>query len=193
MSEPYLEMVLAVGLGNEIGRAGDLPWKANPHDMQRFREVTQGRVLVMGWRTHQSIGRVLPGRPNVVVASTYRRVLAGGIHATSFDDALRIAGMTGRPVSVIGGVRLFEAAAAHPGLARVYLTRVRARFPSADVVLPTLTLAGFRVAEDRHVSGEPSLTFYAIGRGPDPHDRVTIAPVEHATESLNVAHAGAVS
>lgn len=192
MNEPlHLEMVLAAGLGNEIGRGNDLPWKTSPHDMQRVREVTAGRVLVMGWRTHQSVGRILPGRPNVVVTSTPRRILAGGIHATTFTDALRIASMTDLPVSVLGGVRLFAEAARHPSLARVYLTRVRARFPAADVVLPTLTLDGFRVAESLFISGEPSLMFYTIGRGPDPGDRVTIAPVDPFAESLHVTHANA--
>ena len=49
-----------------IGRDGGLPWRL-PADMARFRALTMGKPIVMGRRTHESIGRALDGRRNIVV------------------------------------------------------------------------------------------------------------------------------
>lgn len=49
-----------------IGRDGSLPWHL-PEDLKRFKALTSGEVVVMGRRTFESIGRLLPDRLNVVM------------------------------------------------------------------------------------------------------------------------------
>ncbi len=49
-----------------IGKDNQLPWHF-PHDLIRFKEHTQGCAVIMGRKTHESIGRVLPNRTNIVV------------------------------------------------------------------------------------------------------------------------------
>jgi dihydrofolate reductase len=64
-----IKMILAVDSGNAIGwKNGDLPWKI-PADMKRFKELTSGGTVVMGWSTYKSLGRIdgLPNRKNLVL------------------------------------------------------------------------------------------------------------------------------
>jgi dihydrofolate reductase len=53
--------------GGVIGSGNALPWDL-PEDMKRFRELTTGHPVIMGRKTHESIGHVLPNRTNIVVS-----------------------------------------------------------------------------------------------------------------------------
>ena len=60
-----------VALSNNyvIGVNNDLPWKLKK-DLQHFSSYTQNKVIVMGRKTFESIGRPLPNRKNIVISST---------------------------------------------------------------------------------------------------------------------------
>ena len=64
-----LSLIVAKGNKNEIGKKNKLLWKL-PEDMKHFKELTTGKTVIMGRKTHESIGRLLPNRMNVVVSST---------------------------------------------------------------------------------------------------------------------------
>lgn len=64
-----IRMIVAVDQGNAIGWAdGRLPWKL-PADMRRFKELTTGHTVVMGFNTFRSLNRPdgLPNRKNIVL------------------------------------------------------------------------------------------------------------------------------
>lgn len=66
-----VNLIVAVDKSNSIGWSnGDLPWKI-PVDMARFKALTMGNDIMMGWNTFKSLGRPegLPGRKNFVVTS----------------------------------------------------------------------------------------------------------------------------
>lgn len=53
-----------------IGKNGTLPWHI-PEDMKHFRDLTMGKVVIMGSRTYESLPvqfRPLPGRTNLVLS-----------------------------------------------------------------------------------------------------------------------------
>ena len=50
-----------------IGNNGDLPWRLSS-DLKHFKSITMGKPIIMGRKTHESIGRPLPGRENVVIS-----------------------------------------------------------------------------------------------------------------------------
>ena len=121
-----------------IGRGGDLPWRL-PADMARFRTLTMGKPIVMGRRTHESIGRPLDGRLNIVVTrrSGYR---APGCTVTPSLEAAFEAAASAEPgtgaIAVIGGASIYAATLADA--VRIHLTLVHAsidgdvRFPVID-------------------------------------------------------------
>lgn len=64
-----IEMIYATAANHIIGCEGQLPWGYIKSDMDWFKEKTNGKVIVMGRRTWESIGKKLPNRINVVLSS----------------------------------------------------------------------------------------------------------------------------
>lgn len=82
-------MVVAIGRGGLIGRGNALPWSFS-EDHRHFRRVTMGHPIIMGRRTHESIGMVLPGRRNIVVSAAPQQVET----CPSLGDAIAMARLT---------------------------------------------------------------------------------------------------
>ena len=61
-----LKAIAAMSLNRVIGRANTIPWHL-PEDFKWFKKMTTGRVIVMGRKTFESIGKPLPNRTNAVV------------------------------------------------------------------------------------------------------------------------------
>lgn len=60
-----LSIVVAKGKNNIIGNENKLIWSL-PADMKRFKELTTGHVIIMGRKTFESLGKVLPNRKHIV-------------------------------------------------------------------------------------------------------------------------------
>ena len=61
--------LVALSNNNVIGGNNDLPWRLKK-DLQHFSAYTQNKVIVMGRKTFESIGRPLPNRKNIVISTT---------------------------------------------------------------------------------------------------------------------------
>jgi len=60
-------IIAAIGNNNELGKKGDLIWDI-PGDLSRFKKITSGHPVIMGYKTFQSMHkRPLPGRTNIVM------------------------------------------------------------------------------------------------------------------------------
>ncbi len=84
---PFVSIVVAVSQNGVIGRDGDLPWRLSS-DLKRFKQLTLGKPVIMGRKTYDSIGRPLPGRPNIVITRNGAFSPPGVIVAASLDEAL---------------------------------------------------------------------------------------------------------
>lgn len=62
----YVSMIAAIGKNGEIGCDNKLLWSIK-EDMKWFRQKTDKKVIVMGRKTYESIGKPLKGRINVVL------------------------------------------------------------------------------------------------------------------------------
>ena len=60
-----LSIIVAKAKNNIIGKENKLVWSL-PADMKRFRELTTGHVIIMGRKTFESLGKILPNRKHVV-------------------------------------------------------------------------------------------------------------------------------
>ena len=61
-----LSLIVAVSRNNVIGKDNGLIWHI-PDDLKRFKELTTGKTIIMGRKTFDSLGRVLPNRKHVVI------------------------------------------------------------------------------------------------------------------------------
>ncbi|RVL09714.1 diacylglycerol kinase, partial [Sinorhizobium meliloti] len=89
-TRPKIVFVVAVAANGIIGREGDLPWRLST-DLKRFKALTIGKPVVMGRKTWASLGRPLPGRPNIVISRNPDFEAPGAEVAPSLETALTIA------------------------------------------------------------------------------------------------------
>lgn len=61
-----LSIIVAIGNSNVIGKDNKLIWHL-PNDLKRFKELTTGKTIIMGRKTFESLGRVLPKRKHIVL------------------------------------------------------------------------------------------------------------------------------
>lgn len=60
-----LSIIVAKAKNNIIGKDNKLLWSL-PADLKRFKELTTDHTIIMGRKTFESLGRVLPNRKHVV-------------------------------------------------------------------------------------------------------------------------------
>lgn len=130
-----ISLVVAAATNNGIGKDGTLPWRL-PNDMKFFKNVTWGMPVLMGRKTFESLGKVLPGRKNIVVTRQPNWSFPGTVAVRSIDDGLFVAQETdAKEVMVIGGGEIYKSV--FEKSRRIYLTRVDAT-PEADTFFPVL-------------------------------------------------------
>ncbi|MCY4283744.1 MAG: dihydrofolate reductase [Thiotrichales bacterium] len=154
MSLPFITIVVAMAENRVIGRDGGLPWHL-PADMARFRTLTMGKPVVMGRRTHESIGRALDGRHNIVVTRRPDYGAPGCTVTSSLGaalDAVLEPTSGAAEVMVIGGASIYEQAL--PITDRIHLTVVHASI-DGDARFPVLESGAWReVAREERSADE---------------------------------------
>lgn len=61
-----LSIVVAKAKNNIIGKDNQIVWNL-PEDRKRFKELTEGHILIMGRKTFEALGKVLPNRKHIVM------------------------------------------------------------------------------------------------------------------------------
>jgi dihydrofolate reductase len=118
-----ISIIAAMAENRTIGKGNKLPWHL-PADLKRFRALTLGHPLIMGRKTHESMGRPLPGRKNIVITrqKDYRAEGCVVVH----DLPSAFAACEGADEAfVLGGEKLFQDII--PIADRIYLTIVKAK------------------------------------------------------------------
>ncbi|HMM93764.1 dihydrofolate reductase [Phycicoccus sp.] len=128
-----VSLIAAVARNGVIGTGSAMPWHL-PADFAFFKRTTMGHPLVMGRRTFDSIGRVLPGRRTIVITRRPDWTHAGVEVAHSLVEALALAGPADE-VFVAGGGEVY--AEAMPYAHRLLVTEVD-REPEGDVHFPAI-------------------------------------------------------
>jgi dihydrofolate reductase len=159
---PGLGLIVAVGRGGAIGRAGGLPWHA-PEDLRHFRLTTTGHAVILGATTWHSINRALPDRQLIVITSRELTVPEGVLLASDPESALAVALAIDESPLVAGGSRVYEALL--PSVVRVHLTDIDTEVHEADAFFSPLDPHDW--TERRAWRGEDErLTFRILDRVP---------------------------
>ena len=78
--------VVALSNNNVIGKDNDLPWNLKT-DLKHFKDYTSNKIIVMGRKTFESIGKPLPNRINYIVSNTIGEI-AGAKVFNSTEGAI---------------------------------------------------------------------------------------------------------
>jgi dihydrofolate reductase len=81
--------VVAMSNNNVIGVDNNLPWNLKK-DLAHFKEYTSNKIIIMGRKTYESIGRPLPNRTNFIVSRTLNSV-AGAKVFKNLEDSIKAA------------------------------------------------------------------------------------------------------
>jgi dihydrofolate reductase len=162
-----VSIIVATDEQGGIGLSGALPWRL-PEDLRRFKALTMGSPIIMGRRTHDSIGRALPGRHNIVISRQAGLRIEACTVVDSLAAALAAAGAVAR-VFVIGGAEIYRLAL--PITETLHLTRVHATV-GADTFFPVLDSTDWlevaredHPADDRHAHAMSFLTLRRLPAG----------------------------
>lgn len=151
-----ISLIVAMDESGGIGFQGKLPWRLST-DLKRFKRLTMGHHIVMGRKTYESIGRVLPGRLMLIVTRNPSFRAEGSLVVHSLEEALQAA-ENGKEteIFIIGGGEVFSEAI---NLAdRIYLTRVHAELP-ADTYFPLFEPSLWHVTELQELDSDPDNEF----------------------------------
>lgn len=137
-------LVVARGRNHVIGVDNDLPWRLGS-DLRNFKAITLGKPVIMGRKTWDSIGRPLPGRPNLVITRDTDFQAQGASVWTSLPLAVEAAKAMAKTtqqdeICVIGGGQIY--AEALPCADRLYLTDVDAA-PDGTAFFPAFKEANW--------------------------------------------------
>lgn len=74
-----ISLIAAINQARTIGHQGGIPWNI-PSDLKHFKKITKGKNVIMGRKTHESIGRLLDDRRNYIVGRSLSAVSANEEH-----------------------------------------------------------------------------------------------------------------
>lgn len=101
-----ISLIVAVANNHVIGVNNTLPWHL-PEDLKRFRALTTGHHIIMGRKTYESLGRLLPGRTTVIVTRNKAYHVEGALIAGSLEEAIALCNGDSEAF-VIGGAELYK-------------------------------------------------------------------------------------
>jgi len=131
-----ISIIVALAPNDAIGFQQQLLWKIS-EDLQYFKRVTTGHVILMGRNTFESIGRPLPNRRSIVLSDIPFDPVPAGIEvASSLSEAISLA-LHPNPLEeifIIGGGEVYRQTL--PLANKLYITHVKAPVAQADTFFP---------------------------------------------------------
>lgn len=156
-----ISLIVARADNGVIGHQNKMPWHI-PAELKHFKSRTLGKPIIMGRKTFESLGRVLPGRPHVVISRSEQSLPDNCYGVTSLDQAIEqaLSLATDDEVVVIGGAEIYQQAL--PRVDRLYLTEVHLE-PEGDTFFPDLDSAVWQETERTDVpASDESAIAYSI-------------------------------
>lgn len=148
-----------MGKNREIGLHGKLLWHI-PEEMRHFVNLTKGRVIVMGRRTFESIGKALPRRVNMVLTRDKDFAAPDCVLCSSVNEVLAHVQELGHSeLMVIGGSQVYQLFL--PLAEIIHLSEVDFE-GSADCFFPSFDQLNFtctEVQEHPSIDGRPAWNY----------------------------------
>lgn len=149
-----ISIIVAMDEKRGIGKANSLPFHI-PEDSKRLRELTTGHPLVMGRKTFESLGRLLPNRTHIVVTRdpeslkdlSYQPHYIVSSVRKGIDVALRQAQGENEEIFIFGGGQIYKEALEQGLVDKMYLTIVEGDY-GADTFFPEYEQLGFHIVKE---------------------------------------------
>lgn len=193
MSDITISSIVAMAKNRVIGKNNTLIWHL-PEDLKHFKRTTMGAPIIMGRKSYDSIGKPLPGRPNLVISRSQTslegakptphfsnmesvdtdlkaKVQEGPFLFASIEDSIKASKEMAKEIGcneifITGGGQIY--AETLPITERLYLT-ILDRDYDGDIFFPEINWSDWNVVEEvKHAANEekdlPSFTIYTLER-----------------------------
>ena len=136
--------VVALSNNNVIGVNNDLPWNLKK-DLAHFKNYTTNKIILMGRKTYESIGRPLPNRINFVVSNTLKNIEGARVFKSTEEALSKAKNLCDeadyKEIVIIGGGYLFRETLEITN--KLVLTRVNCDI-DGDVYYPEIDLENWK-------------------------------------------------
>ena len=129
-----LSIIVAIAKNNVIGKDNKLIWHL-PEDLKRFKKLTTGHTIIMGSRTFESLGRVLPNRKHVVLTDKEEDCDSDQVEFIYSMDDIKKYAKDEEENFVIGGASMYRQLM--PYCNKMYVTEIDKEF-DGDVYFPEI-------------------------------------------------------
>lgn len=157
-----ISIIAAVSENNVIGSDNKLLWHI-PNDLKRFKKLTTGHHILMGHKTYESIGRVLPERTNLVLSLKENYEIPGAFVFNEIDKAIKFAqDRNEEELFVIGGGMIYKALL--PLTDKIYLTRVLRNY-DGEITFANINPNEWKEIEnEKHLNEDPPYEYKILER-----------------------------
>lgn len=152
-----LSVIVALAKNRVIGLNNTLPWHL-PEDLKRFKQLTMGHHIIMGRKTYESLGHLLPGRQTVIVTRNPDYKVDGAIVVHSLEQAMSVSSADSEAF-LIGGAELYQQSL--PLAKRLYLTMIDAEF-EGDAYFPEIELDHWDLLEQQDLISQQGWAFHYL-------------------------------
>lgn len=130
-----LSTIVAIANGNVIGKDNKLIWHL-PEDLKRFKQITTGKNIIMGRKTFESLGRVLPNRKHIILCNDMKMTIDNE-NVEILDDISKLDKYINSEEEnfVIGGATIYKLLM--PYVNKLYITKINEAF-EGDVYFPEI-------------------------------------------------------
>ena len=130
-----LSIIVAIAENNVIGKDNKLIWHL-PEDLKRFKSLTTGHTIIMGRKTFESLGRVLPNRKHVILCNDMEMNIDNENVEVLEDISMLKEYMDSEEENfVIGGATIYKLLM--PYAQKLYITKINESF-DGDVYFPQI-------------------------------------------------------
>jgi dihydrofolate reductase len=185
-----LSSIVAIAKNHVIGNGGGMIWHL-PEDLKHFKRTTLGKPIIMGRKSYESLGKPLPGRPNLVISRKYDALEIGAPSSVfkdmeapdigtppsqiinpgpflfhTIEDSLAAARAMANELNVdeifiTGGGEIYKQTL--PITQRLYLTVIDRDY-EGDTVFPEINWDEWNIIHEDRRAGDPAYTFFTLER-----------------------------
>ena len=137
-----LSIIVAIAKNNVIGKDNKLIWHL-PEDLKRFKRLTTGHTIIMGRKTFESLGRILPNRHHVILCNDAElNINDENVEVLNDISLLDKYINSDEENFVIGGATMYKLLM--PYCKKMYITEINKDF-DGDVWFPKIDLAKWKI------------------------------------------------
>lgn len=158
-----ISLIAAAAKNRVIGMNEVIPWKI-PGEQLRFKQLTQGKSVIMGRKTYESIGKPLPNRKTIILSRNRDLIIRNCQTVRSLVEAFRLL-KDEEEVFIAGGGEIYRDSL--PYANKIYLTVIDKDI-EGNVFFPEFNEGDFNMTYEEKVNGEIPYTYYTYERKKKP-------------------------